>query len=38
VPNRDGQVWKDLDGVMWRVPPVQGLEDWVKNQGWTFIQ
>ena len=38
VPNRDGQVWKDLDGVMWRVPPVQGLEDWVKNQGWAFIQ
>lgn len=36
VPNRDGGVWKDKDGIMHRVPP--GKEDQVRNEGWTQVR
>ncbi len=37
VPNRDGRVWKDPQGVMHRVPPDAALEERLKNEGWKCI-
>jgi parallel beta-helix repeat protein len=37
VPNRDGSVWKDPDGVMWRIPP--GVDEQaMQNCGWQWIR
>ncbi len=38
VPNRDGSVWKDPDGVMWRVPPGTIDEQTLQNRGWKWIR
>ncbi|MCL4194422.1 MAG: hypothetical protein KJZ87_21990, partial [Thermoguttaceae bacterium] len=38
VPNLHGQIWKDLDGRMWRVAPNAESEAWVRDQGWRFIR
>jgi hypothetical protein len=38
VPNLDGQVWKDLDGRMWRVSADPDTEAWVRDHGWKFIR
>lgn len=38
VPNLQGQVWKDLEGRMWRVAPNAESEAWVRDQGWRFVR